>query len=161
MKKRLIVFYSYTGHTKYIAELIKSKLQCDMCEIKPIKPYSDDYDLVVDEYQNNERAQETPEIEKLEIDLNEYDEIIVGSPVWWYTITPPIRTFLKENDLSGKIIVPFATNAGWLGRTFGEIKKLCKDAIVENEMNIVFTSDHTKNELITDKKEIEEWINNL
>ena len=84
-----------------------------MCEIKPIKPYSDDYDLVVDEYQNNERAQETPEIEKLEIDLNEYDEIIVGSPVWWYTITPPIRTFLKENDLSGKIIVPFATNAGW------------------------------------------------
>lgn len=66
MKKRLIVFYSYTGHTKYIAELIKSKLQCDMCEIKPIKPYSDDYDLVVDEYQK-----------------------------------------------SGKIIVPFATNAGW------------------------------------------------
>ena len=96
---------------KYIAELIKSKLQCDMCEIKPIKPYSDDYDLVVDEYQNNERAQETPEIEKLEIDLNEYDEIIVGSPAWWYTITPPIRTFLKENDLSGKIIVPFVTNA--------------------------------------------------
>ena len=82
-----------------------------MCEIKPIKPYSDDYDLVVDEYQNNERAQETPEIEKLEIDLNEYDEIIVGSPAWWYTITPPIRTFLKENDLSGKIIVPFVTNA--------------------------------------------------
>ena len=42
--------------------------------------------------------------------------------MWWYTIAPVVRTFLKENDLTGKTIIPFATNAGWLGRTFKEIE---------------------------------------
>lgn len=159
--KRLVVFYSYTGHTKYIAEMIKEKLNCDILEIKLVKPYSKDYDLVVEKYQNNESVKETPQIEKIGIDLSQYDEIIVGSPVWWYTITPPIRTFLKENDLSGKTIIPFATNAGWLGRTFKEIKSLCPNSNVEKEMNIVFTEDYTVNNLVTKEKEIDKWIKSL
>lgn len=157
--KKLVVFYSYTGHTRYIANIIKEKLNCDILEIKPIKPYSTDYDTVVDQYQNNERAKETPIIEKIDIDLNEYSKIIVGTPVWWYTITPPIRTFLKENDLSGKTIIPFATNAGWLGRTFKEIEELCSNSNIGKEMNIVFTEDYNKNDLVTEFEEIEKWIN--
>lgn len=159
--KKLVVFYTYTGHTKYIAEMIKEKLNCDILEIKTAKPYSKDYDLVVEEYQNNESVKETPKIEEIDIDLSKYNEIIIGSPVWWYTITPPIRTFLKENDLSGKTIIPFATNAGWLGRTFKEIKSLCPNSNIEKEMNIVFTEDHTVNKLVTKKEEIEDWINSL
>lgn len=159
--KKLVVFYTYTGHTKYIAEMIKEKLNCDILEIKTVKPYSKDYDLVVEEYQNNESVKETPRIEEIGIDLSKYNEIIIGSPVWWYTITPPIRTFLKENDLSGKTIIPFATNAGWLGRTFKEIKSLCPNSNIEKEMNIVFTEDHTVNKLVTQKEEIENWITSL
>lgn len=159
--KKIIVFYTYTGHTKYIAEIIRKKLDCDMVEIKPKKPYSKNYDLVVKEYQNNESAKETPEIEKIDVDINKCDEIIVGSPVWWYTITPPIRTFLKENDLSGKKIIPFATNAGWLGRTFKEIKSLCPNSNVEKEMNIVFTEDYTVNKLVTKEEKIDKWIDSL
>ena len=159
--KKLVVFYSYTGHTKYIAEMIKEKLNCDVLEIKLVKPYSKDYDLVVEEYQNNERMKETPPIEEIGMDLKKYNKIIVGSPVWWYTITPPIRTFLKENDLSGKIVIPFATNAGWLGRTFKEIEELCPNSNIEKEMNIVFTEDHTINDLVTKKEEIENWIDSL
>ena len=157
--KKIVVFYSYTGHTRYIANIIKEKLNCDILEIKPAKPYSTDYDTVVDQYQNNERAKETPIIEKIDIDLNEYSKIIVGTPVWWYTITPPIRTFLKENDLSGKTIIPFATNAGWLGRTFKEIEELCSNSNIGKEMNIVFTEDYNKNDLVTEFEEIEKWIN--
>lgn len=156
--KKLVVFYSYTGHTRYIANIIKEKLNCDILEIKPVKPYSTDYDTVVDQYQNNKRAKETPIIEKMNIDLNEYSKIIVGTPVWWYTITPPIRTFLKENDLSGKTIIPFATNAGWLGRTFKEIEELCPNSNIEKEINIVFTEDYNKNDLVTGFEEIEKWI---
>ena len=159
--RRIVVFYTYTGHTKYIAEMIKEKLNCDILEIKPVRPYSKDYDLVVEKYQNNESVKETPEIEKLSVDLSKYDEIIVGSPVWWYTITPPIRTFLKENNLSGKKIIPFATNAGWLGRTFKEIETLCPNSNVEKQMNIVFTEDHTVNDLITKDEEIARWISSL
>ena len=159
--KKLVVYYSYTGHTKMIAESIQKKLGCNILEIKPVKPYSTDYQTVVDEEQNNESAKRTPEIEPIDIDLSKYEEIILGSPVWWYTIVPVIRTFLTKNDLSGKIIKPYATNAGWLGRTFKEIEKLCPNSKVEKGMNIVFTEDYNKNQLVTSPDEVDNWINSL
>ena len=155
--KKLIVYFTYTNNTKRIAEDIKKKLNCDILEIKPVKPYDTDYDTVVRLEQNNETAKKTSDIEKIDVDLSKYDEIILGSPVWWYTIAPVIRTFLKQNDLSGKKVMPFATNGGWIGRTFKEIEDLCPNSIVENEMNIVFEG----NNMQTSKKEVEEWINTL
>ena len=157
--KKLIVYYSYTGNTKKISESSQKKLGCDILEIKPVVPYSTDYQTVVDEEQNNESAMKTPEIEKIDKDLSNYDEIIVGTPVWWYTTAPVIRTFLKENDLSGKTIKPYATNAGWLGRTFKEIEKLCPNSKVEKGMNIVFES--YSDNLVTSPDEIDKWINSL
>lgn len=154
--KKIVVFFSYTGNTKKIAESIQKKLNCDILEIKPVKPYSTDYQTVVDEEQNNESSKKKPEIQSINKDLSQYDEIIVGSPVWWYTIAPVIRTFLSENDLKGKIIKPFATNAGWLGRTFQEIEKLCPDSKVEKGMNIVFES--YSDNLVTSPDEIDKWI---
>lgn len=159
--KKLIVYYTYTGHTKIIAEYIQKKLNCDILELKPVVPYSTNYQQVVDEEQNNSSSNEMPQIEKINVDLTKYNEIILGSPVWWYTITPVIRTFLKENDLSDKKVVPFATNAGWLGQTFEEVKKLCPNSNVENEMNIVFTTNYEENKLVTSQKEIDEWIEKI
>ena len=156
--KKLVVYYSYTGHTKMIAKRIEEKLGCDILEIKPIIPYSTNYQTVVNKEQNNESSNKTPQIEKIDKDLKKYDEIIIGSPVWWYTIAPVIRTFLRQNDLSGKTIKPFATNAGWLGQTFKEIKKLCPNSNVKEGMNIVFTEDYNKNELVTPIDEIDNWI---
>ena len=156
--KKLVVYYSYTGHTKMIAKRIEEKLGCDILEIKPIIPYSTNYQTVVNKEQNNESSNKTPQSEKIDKDLKKYDEIIIGSPVWWYTIAPVIRTFLKQNDLSGKTIKPFATNAGWLGQTFKEIKKLCPNSNVKEGMNIVFTEDYNKNELVTPIDEIDNWI---
>lgn len=158
---KLIVYYTYTGHTKIIAEYIKKKLNCDILELEPVVPYSTDYQQVVDEEQNNSSSNETPELKKINVDLSKYDEIILGSPVWWYTITPVIRTFLKENDLSNKKIIPFATNAGWLGHTFEEIKNLCPNSNVENQMNIVFTTNYEENKLVTSQKEIDNWIEKM
>ena len=157
--KKLVVFYSYTGHTKMIAESIQKKLNCDILEIKPTKPYSTDYQTVVDEEQNNSSAGKTPDIQKIDKNINEYDEIIIGTPVWWYTIAPVIRTFLTQNDLSNKTIKPFATNAGWLGHTFQEIQKLCPNSKVDKGMNIVFES--YSDNLVTSPDEIEKWIDEL
>ena len=159
--KKLVVFYSYTGHTKMIAESIQRKLNCDILEIKPFKPYSTDYQTVVDEEQNNSSVGKTPDIQKIDKNLNDYDEIIIGTPVWWYTIAPVIRTFLTQNDLSNKTIKPFVTNAGWLGHTFQEIQKLCHDSRVDKGMNIVFTEDHHVSQLVTSPDEIHEWIERL
>ena len=156
---KLIVYFSYTGNTRMIANKIKGKLNCDILEIKTVLPYSDDYDTVVNDEQNSEASNFLPEIQDINIDLSKYDEIILGTPVWWYRPVPAIRTFLSKNDLSGKNIRPFATNAGWLGRTFKEIKSLCPNSNINDEMNIVFESYSDK--LVTKEQDIEKWIGKL
>ena len=115
---------------------------------------------VVDETEDNKISKKTPEIKDININLDEYDTVILGTPVWWYTITPPIRTFLTKYDLSDKTVIPFATNAGWLGSTFEEIKELCKGNVI-NEMSIKFTTDHLEDKLVTSEKEINNWIDKI
>lgn len=158
--KTIVIYYGYGKHTKMIAERIKEKIGCDILEIQPKTPYSADYQTVVDETEDNLESKKTPEIKDVDINLDEYDKVILGTPVWWYTITPPIRTFLTKYDLSGKKVYPFATNAGWLGSTFDEIKELCKGKVM-NEMSIKFTTDHLENKLVTTEQEIENWINKI
>lgn len=148
---KLVVYFSYTGNTRMIANKIKEKLNCDILEIKTEVPYSNDYDTVVNDEHNSEASNYLPEIQDISLDLSKYNEIILGTPVWWYRPVPAIRTFLTQNDLSGKVIKPFATNAGWLGRTFKEIKTLCPDSKVADGMNIVFESYSDK--LITKEQE--------
>ena len=157
--KKIVVYYSYTGNTKKISNMIKEKLNCDILELTPKIPFSTDYQAVVDEYQNNSIQNKSVEINDIKIDLNQYDEIIVGTPVWWYTISPVVVTFLKNYNLDNKTIIPFATNAGWLGKTFKDIEKLCPNSKIEKEMNIVFESYSDK--LKTDEKEIDNWIDKL
>ena len=115
---KLIVYFSYTGNTKSIAEKIKAKLNSDILELKPVIPYSTDYDKVVNDEQNQEASEYIPEIQKIDVDLSKYSKIILGFPTWWYRPCPVIRSFIKNNDLSGKTIIPFATNAGWLRKKF-------------------------------------------
>ena len=158
---KLLVYFSYTGHTKYIAEIIKQNINCDVIRLEPVIPYSNDYNKVVNDEQNQESSDIIPEIKDINIDLDLYDTIIIGTPVWWYRSAPVIRAFLKKYDLSNKIIIPYATNAGWLGKTFNEIKSLCSNSKVINEFNIVFTSNYNENELVTPIETIENWINNI
>lgn len=85
-----------------------------MVELKPIKPYSTNYQEVVDDEQNSGANNIIPEIQKVDVNLSKYDKIIIGTPTWWYRPAPVVRAFLKNYDLSGKVIIPFSTNAGWL-----------------------------------------------
>ena len=159
---KLIVYFSYTNHTKEIANRIKEKINCDILEIKTVIPYSEDYNKVVDDEQNSEASNHLPKIQAINVDVSKYDEIILGTPVWWYRPAPAIRTFLSQNDLSGKTIKPFATNAGWIGRTFIEIKKLCPNSKVEDGLNILYDAgDYRTRKLITSLDEIDNWINTL
>ena len=159
MNKKLIVYFSYTNNTKTIAELIQKKLNCDILRIETKVPYSNDYQTVVDDEQNSEASTHIPEIKDININLDEYDTIILGTPVWWYRPCPAIRAFLTKYDLSNKTIIPFATNAGWGGRTFKEIETLANKSTIKNEKNIVFES--YSNNLKTNKQEIESWIETL
>ena len=99
--KTLLVYYSYTGQTKVIVDKIKNNLDCDVVELEPVIHFPTDYQEVVDEYQNNESDKKIVDIKELKINLDDYDKVIIGTPVWWYTITPVLRAFLKTYDLSG------------------------------------------------------------
>ena len=158
MRKILVVYFSYTGNTRKIANLIKEKLNCDILELKPVTPYSTDYQTVVDEEQRLEGANHMPEIQDINVDLKSYDTVVIGTPVWWYREAPVVRTFLNKYDLSGKNIYLFATNAGWLGKTFIELQKECKGNVVSTQ-NIIFESYSDK--LVTEETEINNWIKNI
>jgi len=157
--KRLVVYYSYTGNTRQIAERVKDKLNCYTLELEPKIPFSTDYDTVVNEYQNNSIENKLIDIKDFNLDLNCYDEIILGTPVWWYSICHVVASFLKKYDLSNKTIYPYATNAGWLGHTFNDIKKLCYNSNVKYEQNIVFESYSTT--LKTSENDIDKWIEKI
>ena len=73
---KLIVYFSYTNHTKEIANRIKEKINCDILEIKTVIPYSEDYNKVVDDEQNSEASNHLPKIQAINVDLSKYDEII-------------------------------------------------------------------------------------
>lgn len=160
MKKTLVVFHSYTGNTKMIANEISKQTGADVFELEPVKPFSDDYQTVVDEYQNNSIKEEV-EIKPVTVNINDYENIVVCSPVWWYTITPVISTFLKQTNLENKNVYAVATNAGWIGHTFGDIKKLCPKSNIKNCANLVFDEDFSKHKLNSGKKELDDLISSL
>ena len=79
--KKAIVYYSYSGNTKNIVDMIKEKVSADVFEIKPKTPYSTDYDEVVDLGQEEVNSNTLREIEDIDINLDNYDTIILATPV--------------------------------------------------------------------------------
>lgn len=153
----LILYYSYGGNTRRIAEMIQHRNGGDLAEIETVKPYTGDYNSVVDQGQQEVNRGFMPEIKELNIDVSAYDRIILGSPVWWYTFAPAMKTFLNQYDLSGKIVFPFATNGGWIGHTFQDFEKECNGAEVKNGLNVRFDGAT----LQTSEKEIEAWLSGM
>ena len=113
--KLLILFYSYSGNTRRIAKLVQQETGGDLCEIETATPYTGSYNDVVDQGQWEVNSGFTPKLKPISADLKNYDTVILGTPVWWYTYAPAMRTLLQSSDCSGKVIYPFATNGGWLG----------------------------------------------
>lgn len=156
--KVLIVYYSYTGNTEKLANSIKEKTNADIVEIEPVVPYSDDYDTVVDEAKEEENEDFKPEIKTKVDNLDSYDLILIGSPLWWYQIAPPVKTFLAQHDLSNKKTALFITHGGsGLAQSEDNIKDLCPNSNILKSIAIngddIATSD-------TDK-EVNAWLKGL
>lgn len=155
--KKLVVYYSYTGNTKKLAKIIAEKIGAETLEIETETPYSDDYDLVVENAKVEIRKKATPKLIPLKTNVDNYDLIVLGTPVWWYSMAPATRSFLTENALKDKKVYVFATNGGWLGHTFEDIKKLCPNAKFEEMLNVEFDEDVMR----TSEKKVEEFINKI
>lgn len=155
--KSIIIYYSYLGNTERIAKLIQKETGADLLRIETVTPYSTNYDQVVHQGQDEVNRGYCPEIIPVTIDWDQYDTVILGTPVWWYTFAPAVHTFLKSQNWAGKTVYPFATNGGWIGHTFEDIKKTCDGADVKSGMNIRFD----ESTLRTSMKDIESWIGKI
>lgn len=129
-KKVLVVYFSETGNTQKLAKLISDEVGGDFRRIETVKPYPTGQELF--DYTKNERDNdERPELKDLEVNMDDYDVVFVGYPIWWYTLPMPIYTFFDKYDFDDKIIVPFNTHEGsGDGGTYSTIKNWEKNAEV-------------------------------
>ena len=95
MYNTLVIYYSFTGNSKKVAEYVKNKLNADILELEPAIPFSSDYDEVVDEWQNNDIKRDV-EIKKIDIDLTKYNKVVLITCTWWYGISPVMKKFLNS-----------------------------------------------------------------
>lgn len=116
-KNVLVVYYSATGSTERVAKEIAKNLNADLFEIEPVDKYtSEDLNYSnsnsrVSKEHNDESLRDV-KLKKTTIDnLDKYDTILIGYPIWWGIAAWPINNFVKENDFNGKTVIPFCTSA--------------------------------------------------
>ena len=151
MKKVLVAYFSASGVTKKVAEKIAAAVNGDLFQIEPAIAYSEE-DL--NWMNKNSRSSLEmsdkdfrPAMIKTELNLSEYDSILLGFPIWWYVAPTIINTFLESYDFSGKKITLFATSGGsGFGNTVQELRNSAPDAhIVEGKiMNMASAEDIQK-----------------
>ena len=160
MKKLLIVYYSWSnGNTKRIAEMLQKETNADIKRIETLEPYEGSYDDVVEQGHREVNKGFLPKI-NLDVDLDAYDVIAIGTPTWWYTMAPAVKTFLTSQEWKEKKIVLFMTNGGWPGHVIQDMKKACTGAECISSIEIRFDSNG-KDHLETPIHEINGWIRNV
>ncbi|MFR1772622.1 MAG: flavodoxin [Acutalibacteraceae bacterium] len=133
MSKTLVAYFSASGVTARLANTLATAVGGDLYEIEPAKPYTS-----ADLNWNNNKSRSSvemndpasrPAIAAPVADMEQYDTIFVGFPIWWYEAPRIVQTFLESYDLSGKTIVPFCTSGGsGLGKTPAILQKSCPAA---------------------------------
>ena len=153
MSKKLVAYFSASGTTKRIAEMVAEAAGADLYEIEPTVPYTKADLNWMDKTSRSsvEMKDKTsrPEINPTDAKVADYDEILIGFPIWWYVAPTIINTFLEKYDFSGKKIILFATSGGsGFGNTIKELQTSAPQAqFVEGKL-----LNHVN------KKSIEEWV---
>ena len=133
MSKALVAYFSVSGITARLAERLASAIGADLHEIQPAQKYTaEDLDWTNKKSRSsvemNDKSFRPAIADKVE-NMDQYDVIYVGFPIWWYVAPTIINTFLEAYNLEGKKIIPFATSgSSGMGRTNGDLEDSCKGA---------------------------------
>ena len=126
--KMAVVYFSWSGNTRFAAETIAKKAGADLFEIKAETPYSSDFQKCCDEAKPECYGKTLRPIKPIEsLDLAKYDVVFVGTPNWWGTMAPPVRTWVTQSKdvLEGKTVCLFQTHGGGgiqrVGKEFAEV----------------------------------------
>jgi len=133
MSRKLVAYFSASGVTAKVAEKLSEAIGADLYAIEPEVPYTKaDLDWMDKKSRstiemNNPASR--PAIAGKRDNMNDYDTVFVGFPIWWYVAPTIINTFLESYDLTGKTIIPFATSGGSdMGKTNEKLMPSCKGA---------------------------------
>ena len=136
MSKKLVAFFSASGVTKKLAKRISKVAGADLHEIVPKEIYTDEDLNWMNENSRSSIEMKNksfrPEIANKINNIDDYDTIYVGFPIWWYVAPTIINTFLESYNLTGKTIIPFATSGeSLMGNTNKELKNSCKGSVLK------------------------------
>lgn len=157
MSRRLVAYFSASGVTAKVAEKLAEAVGADIYEIEPAVPYKkEDLDWTNTQSRSSiEMSDPTsrPAIAGKRENMDKYDTVFVGFPIWWYVAPTIINAFLESYDLTGKTIIPFATSGGsGMGKTNAKLSPCCKGAkLIEGR---VFRPSVTHQELAV-------WVDGL
>ena len=156
-KKIMVVYYSHSENTKFVADMIKSQLHADIAPIETVNKYSSSI--------SRTKAQKfdttsIPKLKKFGKDLKKYDIIVIGSPVWNAKAAPAIQAFLKGQDLSGKTICFFTTYERTPGSAISDMKSACPKSSFGPTTDIRFSTSRKKL-MKSSSKNVRYWINQI
>ncbi|KAF5087963.1 Flavodoxin [anaerobic digester metagenome] len=158
MSKKLVAYFSASGATEQVAKTLAEAVKADLYQIKPAVSYTS-----ADLNWNDKKSRSSremndpasrPELADKNADVESYDVIFIGFPIWWYVAPHLINTFLESYDFSGKTVVLFATSGGsGFGKTIENLKGSMSATTIIKEGGLLNTR--------MSKDEMVEWVNQL
>ena len=140
--KTLIVYYSLGGNTDFAAKRVAGAIGADTLRLEPVNAYPDSGFRKFFWGGKSAVMAETPALKPYSLRLADYDRVVFGFPVWAGNVTPPIRSFVKENDLSGKRLAAFACQSGaGAEKAFARLKACLGVEKLEAELILIDPKD--------------------
>ena len=156
MKKDvLIAYYSWSGNTRKIAELIEHETGGTLFEIEPVQLYPTNYRAAVEQAKGEIKAGFKPELKAMPKKTSQA-VVFLGTPIWWHTMSPPLAAFIDRFDLNRKIVVPFHTHGGGGAGSFEkDIARMCRNSTVREGFGI-YNSGGSET-----RAQIGSWLNSI
>ena len=152
----LVAYFSWSGNTEQMAQMIQSDTGGDLFEIEPATPYTDDYDTLLDVAQQEQSDNARPELAAQVDNWDSYDVVFVGYPDWWGDAPMIIYSFLESYNWSGKTLVPFCTSGGsGFGRSLDKLPDSAPGADILEGLHVSGGSVSGASE------EVASWIDSL
>ena len=149
----LVAYFSWSGNTEHMAQIIAEQTGGSLFEIEPATPYTDDYDTLLDIARQEQSDNARPELAAQVEDWDSYDVVFVGYPNWWSDAPMAVYTFLESYDWTGKTLIPFNTSAsGGFGRSLSGIEESAAGAEIQDGLDL------TESELSDAQSRITEWL---
>ena len=152
----LVAYFSWSGNTEQMAQMIQEETGADLFEIEPATPYTDDYDTLLDVARQEQADNARPDVASQVENWDSYDVVFVGYPDWWSDAPMLIYAFLESYDWEGKTLIPFCTSGGsGFGRSLENLPDSAPGAEILEGLHVSGSSVDNAGE------EVADWISSL